>query len=201
VAAGSRAIGQVRSRRAGDHRSPPIDSGSVLALASGACRQQALAPGWPCCSTLADVGLPDHLQTHRLDLGRCCCRVFSAAPRGAWHDRFRRQAITRCRQPGRSLWLSGRRSRHDCLGDKGIVRDGADLCCGGRFLSPRRSRPGNRRRTIAFDGKQSSRADPAGDRFPRPAASPGRAIGWRRSARPDPARSALRRTIGFAQTR
>jgi len=27
-------------------------------------------------------------------------------------DRFRRQAITRCRQPGRSLWLSGRRSWH-----------------------------------------------------------------------------------------
>ena len=32
------------------------------------------------------------------------------------------------------------------------------------------------RGTIAFDGKQSSRADPAGDRFPRPAAAP-RAMG------------------------
>ena len=42
--------------------------------------------------------------------------------------------------------------------------------------SPRRSRPSRRRRTIAFDGKQSSRADPAGDRFPRPAAAP-RAMG------------------------
>ena len=45
--------------------------------------QQALARGWRCCSPLADVRVPDHLQTHRLDLGRCCCRVISVAPRGA----------------------------------------------------------------------------------------------------------------------
>ena len=45
--------------------------------------QQALERGWRCCSPLADVRVPDHLQTHRLDLGRCCCRVISVAPRGA----------------------------------------------------------------------------------------------------------------------
>jgi hypothetical protein len=42
--------------------------------------------------------------------------------------------------------------------------------------SPRRSSSCGGRGTIPFDGKQSSRADPAGDRFPRPAAAR-RAIG------------------------
>jgi hypothetical protein len=37
-------------------------------------------------------------------------------------DPLRRGAITRCRQPGRSLWLSGRRSWHDCIGDQAHVR-------------------------------------------------------------------------------
>jgi hypothetical protein len=41
--------------------------------------QQALARGWRCCSPLADVRVPDHLQTHRLGLGRCCYRVKGAA--------------------------------------------------------------------------------------------------------------------------
>jgi hypothetical protein len=51
-------------------------------------------------------------------------------------DPFRRQAITRCRQPGRSLWLSGRRSWHDCIGDKALARIQPDRRCGARSDSP-----------------------------------------------------------------
>jgi hypothetical protein len=82
-------------------------------------------------------------------------------------DPFRRQAITRCRQPGRSLWLSAQLSWHDCIGDKALVRIGPDLQCSARALSPRRSRPGNRRRTIAFDGQQSHDAGRARDLIAR----------------------------------
>jgi hypothetical protein len=65
-------------------------------------------------------------------------------------DPFRRQAITRCRQPGRSLWLSGRRSWHDCIGDKALARIQPDRRCGARSDSPRSERPARVARTIAF---------------------------------------------------
>jgi hypothetical protein len=65
---------------------PPLtsdcDSSRVLALASGGVAASAGAR-LAMLLTLADVRVPDHLQTHRLDLGRCCCRVISVAPRGA----------------------------------------------------------------------------------------------------------------------
>jgi hypothetical protein len=75
-------------------------------------------------------------------------RVISAAPRGAWHDRFRRQAIVPRRPGRRSLSSPGRRAAGYRFGDKALVRIGLDLQCSARALSPSCERAGEHRRGL-----------------------------------------------------
>jgi hypothetical protein len=91
--------------------------------------------------------------------------VISAAPRGAWHDRCRREqsrrrsrrhdrsaleGIARHRRPRRSLRLIRRLASDDRKGDIPQVRGELDRLPGRRALSPRSKRARPRLDTTAF---------------------------------------------------
>jgi len=90
---------------------------------------------------LAANRVRSHPASDRRERDGLCGRLVPVARPRSRDDRYRRQAITRCRPPGRSLWLSGRRSWHDCIGDRAVVPVGPDLRRSRRSLSPKGRRP------------------------------------------------------------